>query len=227
MLIKSSFKDYYDYVAHRYGKGDPRVCYNRVMFALTLIQELTSPDNIAYPEWFRVKTKDSFLALFENRSPWGLSDNPQNLESKWLVFVSRYYLLVKFQTSWRLASPVTFTEVYQSKLHVHPDDLGVGRPELLTLTRQLRQPVFCIRRVHQNFRHGDSVDIECKIPILAQLGFSETLSPEQAYQELAYFLGNRLHGNPDIAPPRLRSKTNTVWSNRALTPRPLFDTPVK
>lgn len=202
MKIISQFKDYYDYVAHQYGGGDPKIVYHRKRF--------TEPDNFgSYPDLVFDKLKtvpDRFpnyqsdyiyrwLAIcgkiylifrkafdFKNREFRLVSENADPDLWKYLIKKSNYSFLTQKRTDW----------------------LGFESQRALELSKQLRAPIF-------TFNSSNSISyIQSEIPILAKYGFASFLSPEQLYQDIAYFMGNTINESPDLMPSSVMSDKERI-----------------
>ena len=104
MKIKSNFKDYYDYIAHLYGGGDPKVTYPRVtpagtdQFDIRVVNTETSPLDYNVKKAFAEKP-----ALHPNLPE--LPDcgyyrrrKPEDPNFQWLVVVDRVFLLVSYDS---------------------------------------------------------------------------------------------------------------------------------
>lgn len=194
MIIKSKFKDYYDYVAHQYGGGDPKCIYsrnrvvNREVFGGTSIAgtlELTQKNIVSLPY-----------------PCYG-----ESVRYKWLAVCGKYYLLVSHtvmdgftKPQWKLAVKNYDHEPplsgYFTRRTAH-DVIGQFSPYLVELSRKINAPVFTFDK---SFR-SENVIIDGELPILATLGFTCVMDAEQLYQEIAYFLSNVIKESPDMSPP--------------------------
>lgn len=182
MKIKSKFKDYYDYVAHIYGGGDPNIVYVRNNFERT--------------EW------GYFQVPFE-KDIWSLPHHIIHIEYdlKWCIVAGKCYLLVSplYQDEWSL-----YTQEHPISKHFtnsRVNYLGKFDQNLVELSRIVNAPVFAIRGTHRDWKNKKTyVEIDCNVPILSNLGFASIITPEQMYQDISYFLGNIMHVSPDMMP---------------------------
>lgn len=223
MKINSPFKDYYDHEAHIYGGGDPRITYSRVpltprnIFGTAEIEAAeTTPDTIAIRCRFPYKWSRVFSPGWSTRSP-----DEEEDKFRWLAIAGRLYLLVG--TRARISDPANFsvisennpgharlinriTKIRMARNNTYKlsDFVGVMEPELLPISRALGAPVFVISNITDPATPHDRrnvVVVDRTIPILGRLGVPAVYSPEQIYQDIAYFMGNTVHESPDIQPP--------------------------
>lgn len=199
MVIHSPFKDYYDWVAGKYGGGDPKIVYARVALGeRDPTVHFILPRQISFP----------------------ITTPPPRLESnscfrcKWLAIAGKYYLLVKEISIYANINVPTsekpwslFVEGKHPKLdeallpqkgenNWRKNDYGyyVGRPseEVIRISKEIHAPVFCLSE-WGNF-------VEGIVPNLGELGIPAIVSAEQMYQDLSYFMGNVINESPDIQP---------------------------
>jgi hypothetical protein len=80
--------------------------------------------------------------------------------------------------------------------------VGAEDPTLIEISRNLNAPVFVIEGYQWDHKTNKTqLRINSEIPILSTLGFPSFYAPEQLYQDLAYFMGNKIKTSPDLAPP--------------------------
>jgi len=197
VIIQSNFKDFYDYVAHLYGGGDPKIQYLR--HRLRPINEFgwSPATEIDYP------LKRSLHLLRPDRySPF---------EYKYLVIAGRYYLLAKSETGEyyvlnkdqhpKQLANLTKARYFREKV-TYETLVNCWDDDLIGLSVALNAPVFVIEGYHYDYRNRKTVlKIDSKIPILAELGIPALHSAEQIYQDIAYFIGNKMKESPDLKPP--------------------------
>lgn len=202
MKIKSSFKDYYDHIAHIYGGGDPKIVYVR--------HRLKPLKDLGYSKF----DEGLYVDFDINRSLREINSryeyNPDYF-FKYLVIAGKWYLVV------RLAGEDKYT-VLDEKRHPalvaqltrrrgdekHPLShyLGCEDPQLIELSRLVKAPVFMVEGYCYDYQHTKvQLKIEGAVPILSDLGIPAIYPPEQIYQDIAYFLGNKMHTSPDLEPP--------------------------
>lgn len=208
MVIKSPFKDYYDFVAHQYGGGDPRVVYPRQR-VFKNISEYVEVEDWRLPDptyWFG---KDH---------SWSVTYRRPEYHCMYLVIAGKPYLLAKpipinetvwtGKTEYNLSSYKIQPLDYEARLprwrmsQVPTVEFGVENKSLINLSRKIDAPVFVIDRVDYERRYGTSTLTICgQCPILQRLGVPSMISPQQLYQDLAMFIGNRMKDTPDVQPP--------------------------
>lgn len=197
MKIISTYKDYYDFIAHSFGGGDPKVPYKRLAFRPQDVPELTT--FTMDPSYAVPRTPEFYR--FRNQ-----------YEFKTLSVMARRYLLVKPSATalpWRVLSPKEHKLLYetiapqaQRKRFLWEDSsvrdyIGKEVSEgLLRLTKELGQPVFS----YNTLGHSRLV-IDRLLPNLGDMGFAALYEPAQLYQDLAYFIGNVMSDSPDLATP--------------------------
>lgn len=208
MIIKSKFKDYYDYVANQYGGGDPGVLYLRKEIQETVVSDREM--------WSKIS---SFPA---DSHYYGGGNGPKGwYDYRWLVVAGRYFLLLKknhahpaydilSQETFHVLSEDLHADVFD-KLMVKKDgwfqkteekltvDYYINRQSdaLIALSKKVNAPVFVINALSR----GGNIHIDERTPVLKDLGVASHISAEQVYQEIAYFLSNVLVDSPDVRPP--------------------------
>lgn len=193
MLIKSNYKDYYDYVAHVYGGGDPVVKYIREKFPVP--EDKISKGYI--PTSFEVEVTSEITQL---PGRYYYRDDPYSY--KWLIIAGKYYLLRSKQVAYELAEPYQLYHSDDPKLMALYIGADGGKP-LIELSRQLKAPVFMISDTRSYYGRQQSfhAQIEYNIPVLKDYGIPSIIPAEQMYQDISYFIGNVMHESPDTAPP--------------------------
>lgn len=211
MIIKSQFKDYYDHISHIYGGGDPNVIYirNRFTEATQYNTDMVFPPKVVP---FKKELRQAPQYTHMTSSPW------VGYDAKWLIICARYYLILKPVNSfvgWKVFTENNFPEIWNKlvfrrlnqyiSFQQQPDSpewyCGSASPELVELSRLVGAPVFTICN---NWRYNSKqydVDIDSEIPILKDIGMPSLISPQQMYQDIAYFVGNTINESPDLMPP--------------------------
>ena len=196
MKIISPFKDYYDWVAGKYGGGDPRLVYKR-----TNIEGKNIKDRF----WRDIVSGRSYplSTLNVDRYRQGKSMYAFNV----LIFCGRQYLVVNVGGVTNILSEEKHPDLWEilnrtpkgiaSLLVEHTSiDFYLGKQTQFAenLCKQYDQPVLLI---------GDELGpmVSNRIPVLQDVGFASIMSAEQCYQEISHFLGNVLRENPDTKPP--------------------------
>ena len=214
MKIKSPYKDYYDYIAHQYGGGDPRMVY--VRSKITALDGVTEDDLEYKPK--------------QNGSYYYLHTPECGYVFKWCVVCGIQYLIAapsesdyhdRYGSSLNLPEKITEYTVIKDG---HPaiealekkekekkrryfffrnkrvlDRHEKSHPDLDNLSRLLKSPVFTINIGAHN-KLG--IMIDDNIPNLKSLGFDKLISSEQMYQNISMYVGNVIPENPDGDPPK-------------------------
>lgn len=198
MRISSQFKDFYDYVAHQYGGGDPSILYLR--------------NRLAPLEFSGGSSYHSTITVSQNHirsipNNYHHIDNGYNF--KWLAVCGKYYLLVQpinatALTPFRILSENEHADLFKKltssyRFWDHLDAnywIGDFQPELVDLSRKVNAPVFTF----VSHRNSSDIIVDGEIPILADLDFQRLYSPEQLYQDISYFMGNQIKESPDTSP---------------------------
>lgn len=196
MKIISPFKDYYDWVAGKYGGGDPRLVYKRTKIEGKNTKNRSMHD-IVSGRLYQLST------LNADRYRQGKSTYNFNV----LIFCGRQYLVVKVGGVTNILSEEKHPDLWEilnrtpkgiaSLLVKHtPIDFYLGKQTQFAenLCKQYNQPVLLI---------VDDLGamVSNRIPVLQDVGFASIMSAEQCYQEISHFLGNVLRENPDTKPP--------------------------
>lgn len=196
MKIISPFKDYYDWIAGKYGGGDPRLIYKR-----TKIQGQDTKNRAIYD----IVSGRSYglSSLNDNRYRLGKSTYSFNI----LIFCGRQYLVVKIDGATNILSEEKHPDLWQmlnktskgiTSLLLKPTsiDFYLGKQTQFAenLCKQYDQPVLLII-------NGLGAVVDDRIPVLQDVGFASIMSAEQCYQEISHFLGNVLRESPDTKPP--------------------------
>ena len=185
MKIISSFKDYYDYVAHVYGQD------NSIVYTRNYLTEPTDQGS-RLPEVIRLEGAHQFY----------FHSNMYESKLSWLCFCGKPYPLFRGVLADEntpefapLLKPLKYGWFRSDRSRLK-DMIGIRSRVLVELSKQLNAPVF-------TFTGGypDRFTIQPSVPKLGEIGFVKILSAEQAYQELSYFLGNEIHDSPDLAQP--------------------------
>jgi hypothetical protein len=203
MVIKSPFRDYYDWVATKYGGGDPRIVYAR-----TRLKPLPRPGETEKPLIVQTKHAPPSPQHFRYGKSWAPSDKSWAL----LVVTGKMYLLSKpildlsvGISNYRLeplVDPDQSKHKYYPWRNRHEVEFGKEYPWLIELCRDVGHPVFVIGNVeHRTRREETEVHVAAQCPILGEIGLAKLIPAEQMYQDLSYFVGNRMHKTPDVEPP--------------------------
>jgi hypothetical protein len=191
MKIQSRFKDYYDYIGHKYG-SDPYVVYIREPIKKTEID----CKGLFYDDVFNERSEYfiRFIIAGSNVVPFVCYWEKQEQE-KWIDPNSFTPSVLKYERfgeqhhsllrkSWRLKG---------QELEMPKYPTG---EKLNDLIRLVGAPVFEVKEVHHEY-----VIVSERIPILNDLGFPSFISAEAMWQDIYATLTNVLRKNPDKEPP--------------------------
>lgn len=187
MKIISKFKDYYDYVAGKYGGGDPLVRYERKDL-LNNEYEVKGRLPFKYSYKLTLKTDEPafpLLIVMNNAYP---------------IVNDKVYVFDDEDTNRKLFqnAHITYSETfnlsknkevrYQQKLEILKNRF---KNKTTGFCKAVGQPVFLLGH-SENIGSRNYFSVFNKIPNLGELGFASIIPPEQLYQELAFFIGNIL-----------------------------------
>jgi hypothetical protein len=235
MQIRSKYKDFYDYVAHVYGGGDPKNVYVR--------------DHVVPPRWVEwcSEWQEAFYDVV------GISLRDLNVKEDYdrgdgysqefghISIAGKLYEVTRERkdgysdylapqpgdaTPWRIAMQsdrFLRTEKVLSKYgyereteHLrqaleHNSPIAVGREEraLVQISKQVNAPVF---RLSWDGTWGKGLRVYGYCPLLKDFGIASVLPAEQCYQEIAMFL-NVLTEPPDNMPPAPMTDIQKVESH--------------
>ena len=204
MKIISNFKDYYDFVPHTYGGGDPLNVWVR--------KDTSSPPfaGANFVRFDTISVKDTGLSSksWEKKGEsWGwqmgfcvLNGRAYPTLRKWTrneqtTYIYEAWKILKanhpFVDSYLQHNSTRYSSLRaqeQIESWLNPKESA----QLIEVSRQVRQPTFIML---------DRDSVYGQLPRLGELGFAALFSPEQAYQNLSQFVGNYLRGSPDVNPP--------------------------
>ena len=198
MKIITKRADYYDNIAYMYGGGDPKVVYRRI----------EAPEDIIVPPHLNIP-----LNPFEPRTRG--KDRPKPKERppqyRWLAFCGRYYpVQVRYRKEEEdIDMEFKWVEEYSADWSSFSIDRhsrhfianqGEHNNELVELAKIIGHPVFMID-CSRNLNVFGRARIMDHLPHLGDMHFGRIMAPEQAYQQIAYFVGNMMNDSPDVNPP--------------------------
>lgn len=211
MRIESNFKDYYDHISGRFGGGDPLLRYRR-----TRLKGASGAGSDAGNDVEVFVTRWERLHL-----PYRLAGRPTAVLSfemdgfRWLSVCGRPYPLIDTGGGrWQIFDPVQHRHLVNPLDEVmremaKPTVRGAEDPAFTALSQALGAPVFVVKQNDwspQWHRAGWGgpwrITVDAKVPVLASVGLPALYPAEQLYQDIAYFIGNRINRSADtIAPP--------------------------
>lgn len=208
--IKSKFKDYYDHVAYRYGGGDPKVVYNR-----NRLKPLVDTGWMKYDGGIDLEAQlNRSMSILTPNGTRFYQDKLSNYAFKYLCIVGKWYLLVKaiWEDEFSVLDKNKHKDIIEVLIPKRPRfgqeertfDYYVGceDSEVIEMSRTLNTPVFCVEGYSWIWKEKKHLlRVEGAIPILGNLGIPAIYSAEQIYQDIAYFIGNKIHKSPDLEVP--------------------------
>lgn len=216
MIIKSPVKDYYDHVGYQYGATPDNSTTTYVR------GEIKKQTTTVVGSFGSFRDSPGGINDWKELQPWLF---------RWCIVNGRYYLIVadnNYQmlsdddlrpfriftpkhpaAQWLIRHPdpdhMVFEKRWMRYMNKGKDiDYYLGREgsELITLSRDIGEPVFAIKRVTWNRpQRNYTVEIYSKVPNLGEMGFGSIIPAEQMWQDLYYFLANRINPSPDMMPP--------------------------
>lgn len=199
MKIKSRFKDYYDYVAHAYGGGDERVTYVREPLKEEQL-EILSDDRVDIfgPGLSETKTCEKFLVINGRVYTLIAIKNGDGSVGPYKLFTEQNFgeELEQLRTRYRYGYDRYNKEGTNEYWAMH---FAKESNTALAISKFIQQPVFLINRVgydHTIKKHR--VAIDKYIPVLSEYGVAHYIQPEQLYQDIAYYVSNKMVSSPDL-----------------------------
>jgi len=201
MKIISTFKDYYDHIAHIYGE-DNKIVYLR-------------QDNKSKEKSVKVNIND--INSVPGRQFLDIGSSRYYFE--YLVVCGKLYLMARdgYNTIFKLITDAEFTHIlpkifYKSRLrNLKPSDLIDHADDfLIKLSKLVGLPVFTYSiRFNYEPVTGREVKDPSKVilaindhcPNLSEIGLSRHYPPDQLYQDISYFITNILNESADSNPP--------------------------
>lgn len=225
MKIQSRHKDFYDYVAHIYGGGDPKNTY---------IRDIVIPDKVSLGG-------DKFEERATFREPafelWVPGDyqleDGASQQFFGISIAGKVYIVTRahragtwsydntryeggYVEPWKIA---TYGDLSKKQTRAYRQSLPSGRdpdhvircgvlyPQSVALSKRLKAPVFKFDSHHGYPR------VYGRYPLLSEYGIPSVLQPEQAYQEISMFLMSVVNEAPDSMPRTEMSSVQKVESH--------------
>ena len=214
MIIRSNFKDYYDYIEHING-GDPKVVYSR--HRLNPLKDIGC---------YHMPVTIKLPFNLGRQLPHSYSSEFRDCLFKWCMVAGKLYLIVKEvplrgpEKPWALVTPESgmMARICPPKdkrkfynREVTPEwYYGFLTDTTVELCRMLNHPVFTFSNgwgykdnddMSYNRSRIQLVEVDSELPILKDLGFASIIPAEQMYQDIAYFMSNTIRNSPDNSPP--------------------------
>jgi hypothetical protein len=230
MIIQSKLKDYYDFVAHIYGGGDPKNTY---------IRDYVLPDKI-HTDGAKEQVFERFYGHETELWLPGDYDRADGLSQRFtgIVVAGKVYVVTRGykEPQWvyadqgyteEIAEPwkiATFGDLAKPRKDLYmksnpeyflkgnePDTVicsRVEKKEAIHLCKRLQAPVFRF-----DITNRGHVEVFGRCPLLKDFGIPAVLPPEQAYQEISMFRMSVINQSPDAMPRTEMSNVQKVESH--------------
>jgi hypothetical protein len=212
--IISPFKDYYDFVA---GEGDPKIIYRRGLIAQTDVN-IYVPGSLwrttrgnRYVRSFRVLVLCGEVVVIEAQSIGDVAEKGEYYDDAIEAETFGWRVAKPFKRKPRFYHPRRqrwFVDINNREGDVEDPYLDdeCRRAYLRLALETVKEPVFAL--TYAGFRRSI---IEPRIPRLTDItGFAAKFPPEQIYQDIAYFVGNRVKKVPDEMPEPVISNEGKI-----------------
>ena len=219
MRIISRFKDYYDYIAHQYGGGDPKVVYVRdeditpiSRPTVKLQTEVSPPRMICPPVYWNGPPVKILTNVYPPPIPYSRT---LELPTKMIIIAGKVFSLVGERQSYETIPHKFLGKIYKypiewnllvemptPKQHwFNKKSVGYGEhhPEIEDLCVKLKAPVFEVSKVTWCKDGWKNYYLEHKVPKLSDYGFPRVYPAEQIYQDIALHLGKQISVDVPVA----------------------------
>jgi len=190
MKIISNYRDYYDHQAHIYGGGDPKIVYIRNH------KHKDVPD-LDIGEW--VHKCETVGILRSVYMLWYDSRKDFIPDVRGIVIGDIFFGQIKDseKSDYRMLQDKDvhrkYSDNWQPKNKAKLSDfINHVDSTLIDLCKFINIPVF----MFNVYRNTITIDKNC--PNLGKLGVASYISAEQMYQDLSYFIGNKMKDSPDM-----------------------------
>lgn len=192
MRIQSKVKDYYDYVEHVYGGGDPKLIYKRIHIM-----------NTEFPYSIMGNTKLGFWCPDSKEQTVYVDGVPRTEKTEYIhvVVCGRLYIVEKITQgfeviSYRLIEKRSDDIESRRLWHYTEYEMGKYYPQFDAIAKYIKHPVF-----EYTGRHFSMCRVSYDIPNLGEMGFGKYIQPEIMYQNIAHYIGNVINHGVDLEPP--------------------------
>lgn len=191
MKIQSRFKDYYDFISHKFG-ADPNCVYVR------------EPLKEISVEWPKVAESQRFYQKDSEKFFYSTLDERQSQHSSlYMEFVVAGPHCAAYLRRYDSDTMTPLSAVHEHRL-MKTGEKGEplypnlpSKEQLYDLIKVVGAPVFQIRRRE----YDGKLLLADRIPILRDLDFPARVPAAQMWQDIYDVLTNVLRHNPDKAPP--------------------------
>jgi len=192
MKIISNFKDYYDFQAHIYGGGDPKICYIRNH------KHIDVPD-LDIREWEHKCVsvdilRDVYMLWYDSRKAF-------IPEVRGIVVGDRIFGQIKDsdKSEYRMLREEDIKKKYSDNWQPKnkrklTDFINNVDGTLIDLCKHINIPVF----MFNVYRNTIIIDKNC--PNLGKLGIAGYIPAEQMYQGLSALICSKMKDSPDTMP---------------------------
>lgn len=194
MKIQSRFKDYYDFISHRFGQ-DPNCVYVREPFRVGKGRHIETVD---------VEVGKNFPYFYQNPYRYrNIGDVSYELE--FIVAASHVIPFLRTRVyagreTFRMITWLEYDQIFGMGWGGKPDRPLVPEGEALAdLIRKVGAPVFHLRSNGGYREH--TVEVFRRIPVLQDLGFPAVIPAPVMWQDIYTTLSSVLRKDPDKAPP--------------------------
>lgn len=197
MKIKSRFKDYYDYVAHLYGGGDERITYVREPLPDDkLVVTVNSRVSFYGPNLNEIKTDVKFLVVNGLVYTLVATTDDKGLRGPYKLFTEKNFgseiqgLMIKYRYGYQSEKIIKWEKYF-----------GVEEPLATAISQSIQTPVFIVESFDYDWSVRSpttKIIIDKNIPILQEYGINHYIQPEQLYQDIAYYVSNKMVTSPDL-----------------------------
>ena len=207
MRIISKFKDYYDHQSHIYGQ-DEKVVFVR--------QNLAEANEYGYIPDLTFNVSQGFQCPY---SGYMHKESHRNVDD-WLVVCGKAFPLVQVDKgSYPYAWEVIHAEKHKDL--VTPNRYRWDKDEtymqemdsLIELSRLVGTPIFIIngmRWVEDKKIRKLAISVEGTAPLVGNMGLASIYPAEQIYQDLNYFITNKMQASPDVMPRSVQTDKEKI-----------------
>ena len=193
--IISNFKDYYDYIPHMSGGGDPKIVFVRPRvnhdlpsrvdlgsFGGDIFDKICRLSNYLYRDYqSKIVIIGDKIFYFTMYNP---IDKPELKEGNYSIITQK--VIDKCGLGWYRTTKFNLDYFIN-----HQDN------DLIPLCKHIGHPVFSLF----SSGRGSEWEVGEIAPNLGKLGIASYIDAEIMYQNLSYFVGNLMHDSPDTSPP--------------------------
>jgi len=211
VIVISKFTDYYDQVAHTYGK-DPLIRYERLEIKNTGPFEFRS----------LMAPFGTFRSSDYGKRPLIVGERVYTVFYKLQEYPIKYFLAD--------ASHEMFDKPSHVRRHYRNEPYYFKSSYAIELCRLIGQPVFWIENSWYEFdkdrkikgRGEHFIKVSRNPPILCEIAnFAKLYPADQIYQDLSHVMGNLMHNPPDDNPP-VQVDEKVRWAKKGFDAKTSF-----